>query len=325
MSGDAGTAAPVAGAAQPHESGALAEVVGRVPEWREAQLESRVLAGGLANSNFVVTADGRRSVVKLLTQSMDDFGLMIPMRHLLANTIAAGAAGVGARVLHSFPDVPALVLEHIDGRTLCTEDLSAPGYIPRIGAAIRRLHTEVPPFGNSIEIWDFLARYLEQVQRHGLRVPDGLLDALPLIERIGSVLRATSMAPVASHNDLLPLNLMDDGDRVRLIDYDFSGAGDPCFDLGDVAMEGSYTPDDIERLCESYAGERRPVLAARARLFGIAAQYTWSLLFVGMDGLLPVKPDASFDYFREASDRWDWARARLQEPGLEACIEGLAR
>jgi thiamine kinase-like enzyme len=111
---------------------------------------------------------------------------------------------------------------------------------------------------------------------------------------------------------------------VRLIDYDFSGASDPCFDLGDVAMEGSYSPDDLERLCESYAGERTPVLAARARLFGIAAQYTWSLLFVGMDALLPVKPDAGFDYFREASERWDWARARLQEPDLDVCIEGLA-
>jgi thiamine kinase-like enzyme len=325
VSGEDGAAASAAEVAAPHKSGPLAELVARVPEWQDAELESRVLTGGLANANFVVVADGQASVVKLLTQSMDDFGLMIPMGHLLANTAAAGEAGVGARVLHSFGDVPAMVLEHIDGRTLCTGDLSAPELIPRIGAAIRRLHTNVPPFGNSIQIWDFLARYLEQVREYDLRVPNGLLDALPVIERIGTVLRATAMPAVASHNDLLPLNLMDDGEHVRLIDYDFSGASDPCFDLGDVAMEGNYTPDDIERLCESYAGERTPVLAARARLFGIAAQYTWSLLFVGMDALLPVKPDADFDYFQEASQRWDWARIRLQDADLDACIEGLAR
>ena len=77
-------------------------------------------------------------MVKFLTQEMDDFGLMIPIGDLIANTAAAGESGVGARVLQALPEIPALVLEYIDGRTLDTPDLSRPDYIPRIGRAIRR-------------------------------------------------------------------------------------------------------------------------------------------------------------------------------------------
>jgi hypothetical protein len=59
---------------------------------------------------------------------------------------------------------------------------------------------------------------------------------------------------------------------------------------------------------------------ARARLFGIAAQYTWSLLFVGMGALLPEAPAEGFDYWQEASSRWDWTRAKLEDPGLGSVI-----
>jgi thiamine kinase-like enzyme len=302
----------------------LQHVLDRIEEWRGLSITVEQLDGGLANLNYLVRADGDPFVVKLLTQSMDDFGLMIPIGHLIANTVAAGEVGVGARVVRALPDVPALVLEYIGGETLTTARLSEPAYIPRIGEAVRRLHTEVAPFGNRLEIWDFLDRYLGQVSEHKMPTPAGAMDALPTIRTVREVLQATAMPVVASHNDLLPLNLMDDGD-IRLIDYDFSGTGDPCFDLGDVAMEGSYSPDDVERLCESYFGERRPEMVARARLFGIAAQYTWSLLFVSMDQLLLEKPDADFDYFQEGVSRWEWTRERLDAPDLGACIDSLRR
>jgi thiamine kinase-like enzyme len=302
----------------------LQEVIASIKEWDGCAIAVEVLTGGLANLNYVVRVDGEPFVVKLITQSMDDFGLMIPIRHLLDNTVAAGRSGVGARAIHVLAEIPAVVLEHIDGKTLSTEDLSDGDYIPRIAHAIRRLHTEVPPFGNRVDIWDFLDRYLSLVRGHDLKTPNGLMDALPTVSAIRHVLDATAMPQVASHNDLLPRNLMDDG-AIRLIDYDFSGAGDPCFDLGDVAMEGRYSPDDLELLCATYFGEHLPSMVARARLFGIGAQYTWSLLFAGMAQLLPEMPDDDFDYFQEAVSRWEWTCGQLDAPDLGAAIEGLRR
>ena len=102
---------------------------------RGHRLEWRQLFGGLAHVTYAVVdaTPAQRYVVKFLTQEMDDFGLMIPIADLIANTVAAGESGVGARVVQALPEMPALVLEYIDGRTLDTPDLAQADYIPRIG------------------------------------------------------------------------------------------------------------------------------------------------------------------------------------------------
>jgi len=311
---NAGSTADQRFAAQMEQAAGSAAVLrGQPLTWKQ-------LFGGLAHVTYLVTTGAeKRYVVKFLTQEMDDFGLMIPIGDLIANTIAAGQSGVGAQVLEALPGIPAIVLEYINGVTLDTPDLAHRDYIPRIGRAIRDLHTLAPPMRNSIVIWEFLEDYLGLLAKYSLDSPNGLLDHLPTMRRIQSALDAHRLPPVPSNNDLLAKNVMDDG-RVRLIDYDFSGMNDPMFDVGDVAMEGDYNPDQIAVLCEAYFGRHEPVQQARARLFGIAAQYTWSLLFVGMDGLLSDSPDESFDYWDEAVKRWHWTRAKLADPALESVI-----
>jgi len=226
---------------------------------------------------------------------------------------------VGARVLSAHPDLPAIVLEFIDGKTLSPPDLSDPSYIPRLGRAIRRLHTDADPFGNEIDIFRFLDDYLLLVEEHGLETPPGILDHLEVIRTIQDTLRVHALPHVPSNNDLLALNIMDDGD-IRLIDYDFSGMNDPMFDVGDLAMEGDYSPEQTKLLCDSYFGEHVATQYARARLFGISAQYTWSLLFVGMGKLLPYMPAESFDYWNEAMVRWEWTRNKLDAEDLAQVI-----
>jgi thiamine kinase-like enzyme len=301
-------------------AGRMDQVAAAADVLRGRRLEWRQLHGGLAHVTYAVTAEpGDRYVVKFLTQEMDDFGLMIPIEVLIANTAAAGESGVGARVVQALPEIPSVVLEYIDGRTLDTPDLAQPGYIPRIGRAIARLHRDAPPMRNTMVIWKFLADYLGLVGQHALRCPDGILDQLPTMRRIQAALEVNALDLVPSNNDLLAKNIMDDG-RIRIIDYDFSGMNDPMFDVGDLAMEGDYDPDQVAAACEAYFGAHDPVQFARARLFGIAAQYTWSLLFVGMGALLPEAPAEGFDYWQEASSRWDWTRGKLEDPALGSVI-----
>jgi thiamine kinase-like enzyme len=287
---------------------------------RGQRLGWRQLFGGLAHVTYAVSTEaGDRYVVKFLTQEMDDFGLMIPIDDLIANTAAAGESGVGARVVQALPEVPALVLEFIDGRTLDTPDLAQADYIPRISRALRDLHANAPPMRNATVIWKFLDDYLVLIDKHSLKCPPGILEWLPTMRRIQAALAVSALPPVPSNNDLLAKNVMDDG-RIRIIDYDFSGMNDPMFDVGDLAMEGDYNPDQIRIACEAYFGAHDPVQYARASLFGIAAQYTWTLLFVGMDALLSDSPAEGFDYWQEASSRWDWTRAKLESASLESLI-----
>ena len=302
----------------------MAQVAATADVLRGRHLQWQQLHGGLAHVTYAVTTDaGTRYVVKLLTQEVDDFGLMIPIDELIANTTAAGQSGVGARVLQALPEVPSIVLEYIDGRTLDTPDLAHPGYLPRIARAVADLHQNAPPMRNETVIWRFLEDYLGLIDTHTLKPPAGILDWLPTVRRIQEALAVHPLPLVPSNNDLLAKNVMDDG-RIRIIDYDFSGMNDPMFDVGDLAMEGDYDPDQLRVACQAYFGGHDPVQYARASLFGVAAQYTWSLLFVGMDALLPDAPAEGFDYWQEASSRWDWTRAKLEDPSLEDLIKAAS-
>jgi thiamine kinase-like enzyme len=293
------------------------------PSLRGKTVDWQQLHGGLAHVTYAASVDGRKVVVKFLTQEMDQFGLMVPLEHLIRNTISAGECGVGARVLSTYPDLPAIVLEFIDGKTLSPANLAEREYIPRLARAAQKLHTTAAAFSNRIDIFRFLEDYLGLVETHGLETPKGLLEQLPTIRRIQQALAVNALPLVPSNNDLLALNVMDDG-AIRLIDYDFSGMNDPMFDLGDLAMEGDYDPDQIRLLCDTYFGEHRPIQYARARLYGVTAQYTWSLLFVGMAKLLTSMPAETFDYWNEAVVRWDWTREKLAAPDLERIIAAAA-
>jgi thiamine kinase-like enzyme len=310
----------VAGPAGQRFAGQMSQVAATAEVLRGQELQWRQLFGGLAHVTYAVsTRAGDRYVVKFLTQEMDDFGLMIPIDDLIGNTIAAGESGVGAKVVQALPEIPSIILEYIDGRTLDTPDLARPDYIPRIGRALRDLHANASRMRNTTVIWKFLDDYLALIGKHSLACPPGILDWLPTVRRIEAALAVNALPLVPSNNDLLAKNIMDDG-RIRIIDYDFSGMNDPMFDVGDLAMEGDYDPEQIRVACTAYFGEHDPVQYARASLFGIAAQYTWSLLFVGMDALLSDSPAEGFDYWQEASSRWDWTRAKLGDPSLGSLI-----
>ena len=105
-----------------------------------------------------------------------------------------------------------------------------------------------------------------------------------------------------------------------------AGAGpDPLFELGDVAAESDYNPDQVARLVERYFGpETTPALVARVRLYLTVSNYTWTLWFTVHNGLLS-NPDVDFDYWAEATDKLEQAVRDLEAPELSSLLKLAAR
>ena len=95
-----------------------------------------------------------------------------------------------------------------------------------------------------------------------------MIQRLPKVDEICSALTVQSPTTVPCHNDLLAENLIDDGDRLWLIDYEYSGNNDPCFELGNIWSEADLTLDQLDELVGHYYGTPSQSLIARARLLG---------------------------------------------------------
>ncbi len=305
------------------------DVLGRVSLWSGRVLNHEPLQGGLSHHIWKVDVDGLSYVLRVLDPAVSTVGLGISPAQEIDNTLRAAESGVGARVFEVLPDVPALVLEYVPGRTLGVADVREPANIPRVAVACRRLHAG-PRFGNDFSIFAKMHELLRLCHEHGLRLPDGYLDRLSTVEDVWAALAADPPPTVPCHNDLLAENFIDSGGEIRIVDYQLSGNNDPAFELGDIAAESDFDPDLAERLATAYFGEELTLaLVARVRLNLLLSNVTWTLWFSVHYGLLrhpatPGPPDAtaqSFDYWAEASDKWAQAIRDLDSPELGRLVD----
>lgn len=222
-----------------------------LPFWK-GKVDPQPLSGGITNVNFVVEDAGEKFVVRV--------GGDIPLHQVmrfneLAASRAAHAAGISPEVVYAEPG--AMVLRYIEGKTFAPEDVRKPENMTAIVDLVRRVHRDMPKYlrGPSLVFWVFhvLRDYAGTLRDGASR----MVPELPRLMEIANTLEA-EIGPVDlvyGHNDLLAANLIDDGERLWLIDWDYAGFNSPLFDLSNLASNNEFTPDMEDWLLQAYFGE----------------------------------------------------------------------
>jgi thiamine kinase-like enzyme len=288
-----------------------------VTAWAGRPIISTTIKGGLSHHIARLdTEDGDRWLLRVLDPRITEAGLGIPLDQEIANTVRAASTGVGPRVVQVLPG--AMVLEYIEGITLDASSLRRPEMIEQAAAACRRLHAG-PRFVNEFSIFRKLDELLGLCRAHGLATPPGYEDLLPVASEIEKALARRPLPSVPCHNDLLAENLIATPQGVRIVDYQLSGDNDPCFELGDIAAEADFDPDQVERLTHAYFGDGAHV--ARVRLNLIMSNMTWTLWFAVHRGLVRDRALPDFDYDGEAADKFAQAVRDVEDPSFGRLID----
>ena len=154
-------------------------------------------------------------------------------------------------MLDYLPDLHVLVVAWVEGRTLQPDDLRDEGTLVRAADVCRMLHGG-PRFDGDFDMFGLQRRYLSLVQERGFRLPPRYSELMPEVDRIAEALAVRQEATVPCNNDLLAANFIDDGDRLWVIDYEYSGNNDECFELGNIWSE-SHLSARPPRDCSSTA------------------------------------------------------------------------
>ena len=120
------------------------------------------------------------------------------------------------------------------------------------------------------------------------------------------------------NNDLLAANFIDDGQQVWLIDYEYSGNNDACFELGNTSTECSFTLEQTEAWTEAYFGAPSPADLARVRLQALCSQYGWSLWGFIQAATSPI----DYDFHGWGMERFEKAEATFRGPELPRAPRG---
>jgi thiamine kinase-like enzyme len=260
------------------------------------------LSGGLTNRNLAIESDGAKYVARISSNSSDL--LNINREDEYKNTILAADVGIGATVHDYLPGQGLLLISYISGKTFGAQDIA--NNLPRVAKSVRTLHS-AKPFVSDFNMFTLQKRYLDIVQSNNFIYPDKYLDYEGHIADLKKALSVLPSEIVPCNNDLLPGNFIDDGDKIWLIDYEYSGNNDACFELGNIWAEAFLEYDALVELIDSYYGTHRPEKIARAWLQSLMAKYGWTLWAAIQASI----SDIDFDFRAWGGEKFDLAQSQF--------------
>jgi thiamine kinase-like enzyme len=280
------------------------DVIERSRLFRGRDVATSPLSGGHVNAAYVVRVGETRYVVRIPGLSS---GLLVPDReNERHDTVAAAASGVSPRVVEYLDDWQVMVLEYVYGETLTDATIAVGNRIPRLAGMLRTLHAG-SRFRADFDMFHTVERWLRICDEREIAIPDGLAERLGRLRLAARALAVLAPASVPSHNDLSSDNVIDDGRRLWLIDFEYSGNNDPCYDIADLASQASLDNDRAAMLCEAYFGVADPAMLARMRLHSTMAHVGWAVW-----AAIQLRVSArDIDFARIVRTYWDQARAML--------------
>jgi len=285
------------------------EVLDRLWHGRPATIEP--LGGGITNQNFKIDLDGGASAggetVVLRIGGKDTELLGIDRRAEEAAARMAAGIGVGPEVIAVVEPEGYLVTRFIPGEPVPPERMKSPDVIAAVVESIRAVHAG-PPIPGRFESHRIVEAYAETAQAHAIDPPEDYAWAKGVSDRI-EALRGPQ-PPVPCHNDLLNANFIDDGRRIRIVDWEYAGMGDLFFDLGNFSVKHDFEPEHDRVLLAAYFGEIREPDAAAVRLMRFMGAF-----FEAMWGVVQqAVSELDFDFKAYAEQNFARLHAMAEAP-----------
>ena len=293
----------------------LVAAMQRVPDLAGLELTLRPLSGGITNRNFLVSAEGtdERWVIRLAGNDTHLLGISREVEH--AATVAAAGVGVGPEVTAFIRPEGYLVTRFIEGRPVSDEAVHRSDTLVRVAESLRRVH-DGPPIPGLFIPYRIVEAYRALAVARGVDVPAEYNLAQATTRRIELALLANPIELRPCHNDLLNANFIDDGVRIRIVDWEYAGMGDPFFDLGNFSINHELAPDEDAELLAAYEGSVRPDRLARLTLMRTVSdvrEAMWGVLQQGISTL-------DVDFVAYAGEHFDRLLAGASTPGFERAL-----
>ena len=291
----------------------LDTILARIWPGRQAGVEP--LGGGITNHNFKVTLDDGVYVLRIGGKDTQYLG--IERRAEFEATVAAAAAGVGPEVVEFVEPDGYLVTRFIQGTAVPPEEMRRPVNIRRTAEALRRVH-DGRPLRNRFDAFRIVELYRDTAVAGGVVIPDEYSWA----QEQAHIVEAACGPPVERpcHNDLLNGNFIDDGDAIRIVDWEYAGMGDVFFDLANFSINHELAPDDDAVLLAAYFGAVRERDVASLTVMRFMSDFREAMWGVVQQGI----SELDFDFVAYAGEHFERLRRTAASPEFAAALARLS-
>lgn len=305
------------------DTAAIRDIVGRLALFPGAAPEALSIRrmGGQTNRVYRIAAGEEALCLRLPGKGTEEY---IDRRVERVAAEATAKAGVSPEVLHFDPATGVMVTRFVDDAVTMSPALFAAraGAPERAGRAFRALHDSGAVFDFRFELFAMIDAYLGVLATKEVAFPDGYHAGLRDAEAVRAALAAHPVALVPCHCDPLSENFLDTGDRMWIVDWEYSGMNDPMWDLGDLAVEANLSADAEAAMLFAYFGREASAFdRGRMVIYKAMCDLLWTLW--GLIQLANQNPAEDFAAY--AHDRFARCRALMESDGFGAHVEAGRR
>ncbi|MGB9070713.1 MAG: phosphotransferase [Candidatus Acidiferrales bacterium] len=301
-------------------SRALREAFG-VGEFEEIRMLTEGMSSALV---FRIAVRGRPYLLRIITKTD---ALNDPTRQF-ACMRAAAEAGLAPRIWYASTEDRISITDFVPVRPLA----AGKSGVAELGSTVRRVHA-LPPFPKLVNYLESMDGYVRKFQAAKILPENETDEVCRFYERVSSVYPRHDADLVSSHNDMKPENILFDGERVWLVDWEAAFLNDRYLDLAVVANFFVRNEAEEEVFLRAYFGQR--VDEYRRARFYLMRQvvhmgYAAVFLLIGSSGkpIAPGGPPPGFRGFHDqilagnrnlvsAEAKIDYARIHMQQALVE--------
>lgn len=278
----------------------LDPILKRIPQFASASnLTVTELTGGITNKNYKITVDGESFVLRMGGNETKFLGIDRKIEYECS--LLASQIGIAPEPTAFLEPEGYIVARFISGKGISAEEIGTEENIKRVLESMKAYHA-LDFFPGLFSPFRVADEYKKTALSFDVKLPDKMhwyLEKSSEIEK--AIYGREPLQPRPCHNDLLNLNFIDDGARIRILDWEYAGMGDIFFDLGNFAVQHEFNDEQDEILLRAYFGNTTDSHRAHLKLMKIMSdlrEAMWGMVQIGVSKL-------DFDYVGYAQKYFD--------------------
>ena len=295
----------------------LDAVIAAVPEWRGHEPTITPIEAGRTNRNYRVEVGSATFFLRLSHEDTALLGIDRVAEYEAA--LAAAASGVGPEVVAHLPEHGCLITAWVAGEPLAEGDMEQESVLADVARVVSTIHAG-PALPATFDAFRIVEAYRRVSVERGVPIPEAYGPAHAHAERIEAAFARAPVPARPCHNDLLSDNFLKGTDGFWLVDYEYSGMGDPFFDLGNLSINNGLSEASQETLLRLTFGEPTQAHRARLQLMRIMSDYREAMWGVIQQGLSTL----DIDYVAYADRHFERLLRSMADERFEGWLEQAA-
>jgi len=235
----------------------------------------KVLSGGASNSNYKLKYNGDDYFLRIAGANSSDIGASMYSEHLVLQYLAP--LKIAPKSIFYNEAKQLLVTEYIKPESEEILDMHDGAVRKQAAALLHKLHTSGVMFPYVFDPYKAIAHQVELLHSLEEKMPAQFYsDANPFLLAVADIYPMHDHL-VPCHLDAHEENILFDGKKHWLIDWEYSAMADPFMDLALMAASSGMDDEEMEKLLFDYSGKNSSEDFKRLHTLRIVADIRWAV------------------------------------------------